>query len=405
MRKILVLIPSYRDDELPLTIQSAIHQADAPREISFGCVWQGDLRNKDKTAADDLITSFTFNPALRAKWLGSHRPSHRTAGPGRQDDRASGGSSTVQDDPQHGPAACRPRARAPHPLFRFECGYLKVLVLDKGAARGPAWARHLAQLLWEGEPYLLAIDSHMRFRPKWDTLLLEDLGRCPSSKPILTSYPPAYPHGVGWDYVSDETRPVLLCASHFDENGLLRTKGRMLTSHLPSPCPSLFWAAGFWFGRSDVLREVPYVPLPDIFFGEEQVMTLLLFRHGWDFYCPTKSVVSHLWKREHRPFFSSDQGAAPPAMCSRQASLGAVRAILAGRDDDRPDAPCERPAQAYWDMIRVDPQTQRISDWALQGGMESEEAFVLTRAAEEKLSRLMSIFTQRGIIAPVDRPS
>lgn len=77
-------------------------------------------------------------------------------------------------------------------------------------AAGPCWARHLAQALWQGETFVLQIDSHMRFRPGWDAFLIEMLARCPSEQPILTTYPTGYELP---DLCSKDCRPTLLCPS------------------------------------------------------------------------------------------------------------------------------------------------------------------------------------------------
>ena len=77
-------------------------------------------------------------------------------------------------------------------------------------AAGPCWARHLAQGLWQGEDYFLQLDSHMRFRPGWDVYLLETLRRCPSARPVLSTYP------IGYRLPNlrpQERRPTLLCPS------------------------------------------------------------------------------------------------------------------------------------------------------------------------------------------------
>jgi len=71
-----------------------------------------------------------------------------------------------------------------------------------------------------------------------------------------------------------------------------------------APFRSLFWAAGFSFARSQLLREVPYDgSLRQLFFGEETSMLARMFSHGWDCYCPGEAVVYHLWERGHRPNF------------------------------------------------------------------------------------------------------
>ncbi len=51
--------------------------------------------------------------------------------------------------------------------------------------------------------------------------------------------------------------------------------GKVLKKKSDGPVPSLLWAAGFNFSRSKhLLEEVPYDPLPFLFFGEEIAMAV-----------------------------------------------------------------------------------------------------------------------------------
>ena len=57
------------------------------------------------------------------------------------------------------------------------------------------WARQLGQQAWAGEPFTLLLDSHHRFVPAWDDLLLgmhARLRRAGIPKPLLTACLPAY---------------------------------------------------------------------------------------------------------------------------------------------------------------------------------------------------------------------
>ena len=56
--------------------------------------------------------------------------------------------------------------------------------------------------------------------------------------------------------IPEDDRPTLLCANHFGPEGMLRLKGSRLAQHAEAPIPSLFWAAGFSFSRSQLLTEV-----------------------------------------------------------------------------------------------------------------------------------------------------
>ena len=56
--------------------------------------------------------------------------------------------------------------------------------------------------------------------------------------------------------VPADDRPMLLRASHFGPEGMLRLKASRLARCAEAPIPSLFWAAGFSFSRSELLTKV-----------------------------------------------------------------------------------------------------------------------------------------------------
>jgi hypothetical protein len=69
---------------------------------------------------------------------------------------------------------------------------IRVQHVDAKEATGPCWARYMTQQLYQGEEYYLSIDSHTRFIKHWDEMLVSLLHCCPSSKPIITTYPHDY---------------------------------------------------------------------------------------------------------------------------------------------------------------------------------------------------------------------
>jgi [Skp1-protein]-hydroxyproline N-acetylglucosaminyltransferase len=188
--------------------------------------------------------------------------------------------------------------------------HIRTIILDYRDATGPCYARFLAQSLHRGEEYVLQIDSHMRFRPNWDSYLIGALNRCESpQKSVLTAYPPPYylPNDI-----PNETRPSLLVPWKFDENGLLRQKGRLLIplendSHDESNIPCLLFAGGFNFSTKASLKDCPYDgTMHHLFFGEELSMAIRMYTNGYDLYTPPQSVCYHLWSREHRTTFQDD---------------------------------------------------------------------------------------------------
>ena len=219
-------------------------------------------------------------------------------------------------------------------------------------AEGPVYARHLAQRLYQDEEYYLQIDSHTRFVQDWDEKLLRMLNRCPSEKPMLTSYPLGYKlrdekernkaaedmsfaveeetervraeqkdpsvrllhaktyeitRRFRWSAASadadlpEDQTPAVICANKFQRNGLCSFAPKQLKEAPTEPTRSLFWSGSFSFCRAVAFEECPYDPhLPYLMMGEELVMGARFFTHGWDFFIPTESVLFHLYDRSYR---------------------------------------------------------------------------------------------------------
>jgi hypothetical protein len=167
-------------------------------------------------------------------------------------------------------------------------------------ALGPCWARHRGYKLWFGEEYVLQIDSHMRFADGWDRLLLDELAACPSSKPMLTTYPCGYEPP---DKIMS-TASVFLGAKEFSSSGMLSQQG-IIKPKPEKPLKTAFLAAGFLFGRSAWIQEVPYDP--ELYFlGEEQTLAARLWTNGWDLFGPTQNIVWHCYMPKSRPLHWED---------------------------------------------------------------------------------------------------
>ena len=285
-KRIFVSIPSYRDSETHPTIHSLVQTATYPERIYVGAVFQYKT-----TSPSECNNLFTYPQSLLPQpWAATH---------------------------------------------------LRTLTMDCKDATGPCLARNLAQSLHLDEEFILQIDSHMRFRENWDVYLINQLEACPRpNRSVLTAYPHGYtlPHCL-----PDEERATLLVPWKFDDNGILRQKGRILSNDImvrkkcgdksnsdkddrldatsnifPQPkhqnkvsknIPCLLYAAGFNFSHSSVLDDCPYDShLPFLFFGEELSMAVRLFTHGYDLFAPPTAVCYHLWSRDHRVTFQIDTG-------------------------------------------------------------------------------------------------
>jgi hypothetical protein len=146
--KIFVSIVNYRDSEGPLTVMDLVEKASFPDRIFVGYVYQGDYQD------EGMIHGSNDFDSKRMK--------------------------------------------------QFISNNFRSLFLPTKDARGPCYARHLASTLWENEPYYLQIDSHMRFRPGWDSYLMDLLEKIKTEQkgnPVITTYPLGYtlPNNVPTD--------------------------------------------------------------------------------------------------------------------------------------------------------------------------------------------------------------
>lgn len=271
--RIFVSIAAYADPELPSTMMSLLHAAERPELIRFGIVWQGPGSG---FAAEDL--------SELAKLWNAEEVNERF----------------VTD------------LQLPHgsvPVWEMLDGRVRSIRMPAEDARGPCWARYLAQLLWEKEELQLQLDSHMRFVPGWDSKARAELNFCSqtSEKPILCSYGAGYSLGTPyWETPQDSSQSVN-CANTFDSDGILLIKARELKAPLDQPRKHYFWGAQFSFSTAEVLCEVPYDPqLQMLFFGEEILMAVRFFTHGWDVFTPKEQLFFHLWERDYRRVYWKD---------------------------------------------------------------------------------------------------
>lgn len=183
----------------------------------------------------------------------------------------------------------------------------QIRILDMSAydAKGPMLARaRIEQELLGDETFYLQLDSHCMLVPHWDELLIQELLRCPSEKPILTTYPHDFDRQTRKPFPHDVTAPYLRFREFHPRLRFSEQERRNFAVKPTRPQPSLFWAAGFSFTLSQAVREVPYDPhCPFVFVGEEMSHALRFYTHGWDLFAPTVNIVYHLMKRTYRPVF------------------------------------------------------------------------------------------------------
>ncbi len=178
----------------------------------------------------------------------------------------------------------------------------QVRTIEKDATKslGACWARSLVQSLWRGEEFTFQIDSHMRFEPGWDEMLIAMLEQCEQEsqhKAVLTTYPADYipPYEISHRITHR------MIAKEFDRDDIFTMRSIPLPISPPpdKPIKGAFSSACMLFGRSSIIHDVPYDPYL-YFFGEEITLSVRLWTHGYDIYHPNMPVAYHFWSRKSR---------------------------------------------------------------------------------------------------------
>ena len=168
-------------------------------------------------------------------------------------------------------------------------------------SRGVCWARARLQGLYDGEDYSLQLDSHHRFLPGWDEVLVRELARCPSADPLLSAYLPWYRPGKNGE--GDRFAPLdggRLVFSHWDGEGIANFKAPVIEATADAPVPGAFVSGLFIFARGDFVTRVPYDP--DIYFtGEEITLAARAWTHGFDIFHPVRAAAWHHTDRLESP--------------------------------------------------------------------------------------------------------
>ena len=282
--RVFVALAAFEDGELISTVKSLLSMAASPHRVVIGIVWQG--------AAGCPVLDPSALAQIEELW---------------------GANPTESPTPPSFPGAALGFASPKRRLG----GRLRVLELPASEARGPCWARYLHELLWEGEEWYAQMDSHMRLTKHWDAECIgevEGLERTGTAngtptKPLLTCYGVGYGRGASHDWtlsLAEHAPPLVLAASHFDENNILQIRGSRAKRALAEPRRTFFFSAHFSFCRGERVAEVGYDPqLPYLFYGEEILFAVRCFTAGYDLYCPTRSYALHLWDKEYRPSYDA----------------------------------------------------------------------------------------------------
>ncbi|ORC87751.1 UDP-GlcNAc:polypeptide N-acetylglucosaminyltransferase [Trypanosoma theileri] len=166
-------------------------------------------------------------------------------------------------------------------------------------ARGPTYARYITSLFFNNQDYYMVVDSHSRFIPDWDIKMIERARLMPT-RGVMSHYPNGYtPENPDKEITKLDV--MSMCKGVIMPNNIPKLGARWIPIQ-SKPVLQGFVAAGYIFGDSQFVRDVPFDPyLPYLFDGEEILYTARLYTSGWDSYCPGSALLYHNYERHKAP--------------------------------------------------------------------------------------------------------
>ena len=242
---------------------------------------------------------------------------------------------------------CWQRAATDRLPVRFRrAANIEILEVDHGLSQGANWARRQVQRRWNGEPYSLIIDSHLRFARNWDQRLIQmllDLKGRRVRRPLITCYPPNF---SPQSFPKDRARvPLKIYKEAFIDGLLVHFAGFPipLWRWLDEPIPAQFLALGFLFTEGSFNRHIAIDP-HIYFFGDEITTGLRAFCHGYNFFHPHRVLAWHAYDRSSRICHWHDH---EDWKRSDERSYRRVKQIFQGKGFKRYPLGTERSIKAY----------------------------------------------------------
>lgn len=210
----------------------------------------------------------------------------------------------------------------------------RIIDVDASASGGANWARAEVMTLWRGEEWYLQLDAHHRFSRDWDVFLEKEIALTGSDRPVLTTYGPGYSPGDE-DPVGE---PMSMAFREFTPDGL----AMFLPAAVPgwhertAPRPARFASAHLLFAPSSFIADVPCDP--ELYFtGDEGILGVRAYTHGYDLFEPSRVVVWHQYVRNDQPKHWDDhvgQAARPAWYELDAASREKLRRIVTDDETD-----------------------------------------------------------------------
>jgi hypothetical protein len=165
---------------------------------------------------------------------------------------------------------------------------------DYPISQGGSWARAIAQKLWDGETYVLQIDSNMVFARGWDSSLVRMMRSFPADKPLITMNAPLFTVDRA-GRCRKLVYPGIRATSMVDWGSHNGWSPWFSWGECNSeiPCRNRFISGNFIFTSgewTDVVRQDPDY----YYFGEKFALTVRSFTHGYDLFLPDETIAWHM---------------------------------------------------------------------------------------------------------------
>lgn len=177
---------------------------------------------------------------------------------------------------------------------------VRLLTVDPAQSRGACWARSLVMNMYGDEDWFFQIDAHTIFDQYWDSCLLGAWADCArlSKKPYISGYPHPYEIHDGKIekklYTQNIIGNTVIKDKVFTDNNLIDLPFAPVFVEQPKPVMGFHLAAGCLFAPGSFVYEIPYDPYM-YFSGEEPLMAIRAFTHGWDLFHVPKLPVYHYY--------------------------------------------------------------------------------------------------------------
>jgi len=173
-----------------------------------------------------------------------------------------------------------------------------------GDAKGPTYARHMSEKLWDDQFFAMQIDAHTMFVQNWDSKAISQFKNLKNEYAIMSTYLSNYYGGLDENGHSLTHTAPIICETKMNRDGMLTHLSAQ--GPLPSwpkrwkntPMISPYLGAGLMFNRGHRLKRVPYdCCLEQLFAGEEFSIAARAWTHGYDFYGPSEDFAFHPYNR------------------------------------------------------------------------------------------------------------